>query len=603
MKIGWRMVCSLVAAAGFAWSVSCHQEATPTSETAAAIGMAQGFGMPLAEMAEAASCFPCHQKIVRKWSHHGMADAMGPLALERLPATPSAEWTSAKANEVSYRVAGGSKEGAWEMQMSWLNFPLNFGTQPKKQTMRSQEVVGRVGAGIRVMSLINGESGRWFFGPLEYVSNQGWELAPFEHFTAGTGLGMRITPDCLECHTSAPLQNNYPYHFMQQQVLKGIGCSACHGNTKQHVAQMTAHPESEDTRIVHPGLLEPIQQMDICARCHLEGDARIEMLPPAHPDFQLGDDLLARRAVAVSTNPGEDFGFVSQTNRLALSACFQNSTSMTCTTCHDPHYPMRLQSEERKNKSCLKCHADSQLHQTSQKGSCVKCHMPQRRPFDLDKVTIHDHYIRIPEEPTPLPTLRDNDSLFGPWKFFSYRGESQLSQGEKAVLLAMIYQTHGNAEKSAGYWKTANQAGWGKTLAALPMAHFMHGRTLADSAQTDKAAKAYATALFLDPNFAETRMNLAWTFLEQGKTADAILLAKELADAHPMAEAPWNLQMLAAQRQGKAEEAFYLLQESLRRYPEQASLWHHLAEILEHQDQKTEADQARARAEALGGLR
>ena len=595
MKIGWRMVCCLGAAACFSWSVSCHQE-----EAAVKIGLAEGFGMPLEEMAEAASCFPCHQKIVRKWSHHGMADAMGPLALERLPATPSAEWTSSKADGVSYRVTGSSKKGPWEMQMSRLNFPLNFGTQ---RNMRSQEVVGRVGAGIRVMSLINGESGRWFFGPLEYVSNQGWELAPFEHFTAGTGLGMRITPDCLECHTSAPLQNNYPYHFMQQQVLKGIGCSACHGNTKQHVAQMTAHPESEDTRIVHPGLLEPIQQMDICARCHLEGDARIEMLPPAHPDFQPGDDLLARRAVAVSTNPGEDFGFVSQTNRLALSACFQNSTSMTCTTCHDPHYPMRLQSEERKNKSCLKCHADSQLHQTPQKGSCVECHMPQRRPFDLDKVTIHDHYIRIPKEPTLLPALRDNESLLGPWKFFSYRGKSQLSQGEDAALLAMIYQNHGNSEKANGYWKTANQLGWGKTLQALPMAHFMYGRTLADSAQTNLAEKAYAEALFLNPGFAEARMNLAWTFLEQGKTADAILLAKELADAHPMAEAPWNLQMLAAEQQGKSEEAFYLLQESLQRYPEQPILWAHLAEILEKQGQKAEAARAKARSEVLGGLR
>jgi predicted Zn-dependent protease len=98
-------------------------------------------------------------------------------------------------------------------------------------------------------------------------------------------------------------------------------------------------------------------------------------------------------------------------------------------------------------------------------------------------------------------------------------------------------------------------------------------------------------------------MNLAWTFLEQGKTADAILLAKELADAHPMAEAPWNLQMLAAEQQGKSEEAFYLLQESLQRYPEQPILWAHLAEILEKQGQKAEAARAKARSEVLGGLR
>ena len=163
MKAPKRLILCLTLTLGMVWAIaSCQQEENNHHLNS------KSFGMPLHEMAEANDCFPCHQEIVRQWSHNGMADAAGHLAPNRLPAKPSKEWIASHIPGVTYKVAKNKqKEGHWEMQAQRQIFGLN---NNKKTTQRSQEIIGRIGAGIRAMSVIAGESGRWFFGPLEFLT-------------------------------------------------------------------------------------------------------------------------------------------------------------------------------------------------------------------------------------------------------------------------------------------------------------------------------------------------------------------------------------------------------------------------------------------------
>jgi predicted CXXCH cytochrome family protein len=148
--------------------------------------------------------------------------------------------------------------------------------------------------------------------------------------------------------------------------------------------------------------LSPGAQRDVCSRCHLQGDARIDLVNGTvnrtHP-------IAGQIPVLVPSGTLVDFRFVGQVERLALSRCFKSSPAMTCTTCHDPHTGVRAQGVESFDKACVACHETLGAHTSlaaaqvtgepsrSARG-CVDCHVRRSQPFDLPHVRTADHFIR-----------------------------------------------------------------------------------------------------------------------------------------------------------------------------------------------------------------
>lgn len=521
-------------------------------------------GLPLSTLPEAAICAKCHPTVVRKWLEHGMADAMGPLEPDRLLAEPDSVWQNHPPSGARYRVEEAAG-GGWKIAEERIA-PVP-GLPPPRREMQLR---ARIGAGVQDMSFVAVEQGRWFFAPLEHTRAHGWTASPFQLAGTGAGLGFRVTPDCLSCHTEAPLPHPFPFHALGEFPLRGISCAACHGDSSQH-AKDGVSP------ILNPSDLPPARQLDLCARCHLEGDAHIEMLPESAPPFLPGADLLARRAVLVSRAPGAAAPFVSQVQRLSLSACFRASPEMTCTSCHDPHSPPRRQTRAGLAAACSDCHRDLSHPPVNAASDqdCVTCHMPSIEPMDLPGARMADHWIRRrPEAQAPHGGFQEHEAPDGNWEPFRYRSSdpARWSEAEQVVLRSMALASLGrHAEALPGFeaWQKAPPV-LVSPLTRLPMFHFMRGLTLTALQQPVEATAAYRSALRLAPDFAEARLNLGWLLVEQGAWDEALVEAQTLSLAFPAADGPWLLAAGAHAAAHRDSEAMSAIQKSLQAFGAQA---------------------------------
>lgn len=205
----------------------------------------------------------------------------------------------------------------------------------------------------------------------------------------------------------------------------GIGCEACHGGSREHVADPKRRPvlgvQSPFLSVTGKGgrpLSRAEQVNHVCARCHTvlfsgyrptwEGGER----PPGGNDSPDGDDETGRRdgdtaapAGGATINSGEARDFL-------LGGC---ASRMACTDCHDPHaadgFGDRAAGMER---VCRKCHSQysepAQIaahthHRADGAGSaCLACHMP-RKNMGLDYRLTRYHRIGSPSDPARV--LRD----------------------------------------------------------------------------------------------------------------------------------------------------------------------------------------------------
>ncbi|MFZ5892621.1 MAG: cytochrome c3 family protein [Myxococcota bacterium] len=172
--------------------------------------------------------------------------------------------------------------------------------------------------------------------------------------------------------------------FDEQHLVElGIGCEACHGGSREHVAAPRARkpsfsPESSAFHVATSdgSALTPALEINrACAKCHT-------VLFSRYPYTWEGGQR--RKDPGGSTiNSGEARDFL-------LGGC---RTQLSCTSCHDPHREDKRSDLEalagpRGDSLCTSCHekfrAPEQLrahthHPTDSAGSrCLNCHMPQK---------------------------------------------------------------------------------------------------------------------------------------------------------------------------------------------------------------------------------
>lgn len=284
---------------------------------------------------------------------------------------------------------------------------------------RIEKISYIIGSGHHTNSHFTEENGFVFQAPLTYYTQKGqWDLPPGFENGNNSVFERKIGLECMSCHNAIPnLINGSENQY--RQLPHGIDCERCHGPGELHVKEKTAGKivdvsKQVDYTIVNPAKLSWQQQIDVCQRCHLQGNA---VLKPgkAFTDFRPGTDL---STVFDQFSPqyegGDDFVMAAHAERFQMSKCFKasvqvsNQTSkpgFTCISCHNPHVSVRKTNTEKFNNTCNSCHSNNtQKHCTAdqksiqnQNNNCVKCHMPSSGTSDIPHVTVHDHYIRKPD--------------------------------------------------------------------------------------------------------------------------------------------------------------------------------------------------------------
>ncbi len=172
--------------------------------------------------------------------------------------------------------------------------------------------------------------------------------------------------------------------FREEHLVEvGIGCEACHGGSRDHVA----HPERRpsylpigDAIALHAGGKDAApsraQQVNhVCARCHT-------VLFSRYPwTWEGGERRKSPGGSSINSGEARDF---------LLGHC---AGQMACTTCHDPHTEdagpkLAELGTVSGNRVCLTCHAKFGApaalakhthHQPAGEGSaCLSCHMPRK---------------------------------------------------------------------------------------------------------------------------------------------------------------------------------------------------------------------------------
>lgn len=588
---------------------------------------------PLPEVVPASmqSCVACHRSIVAEYLAHGMSGSVGPLG-----EPPKGEVT----NEVSgrtYRLVEDSGEG-------WMETTFADGG------IRRQRLVGRIGAGIFDTSWVTEEvdpwsgeaTGRLFFAPVETLTEHGNALSPFDLEEGSPGLELELTEGCLTCHTTADLSTlpgaaraaegkNTKHVFPSNALgswafdqLPAIGCEACHGDAEEHLAVMEGLEESLDIGLPRLGSLPAGTQRDVCSRCHLQGDARFDLVDgrPA-----LDRPLAAQIPALISERVDDDFRFVGQMERLALSPCFQGSPEMTCSTCHEPHTSATRQGTARFDSTCASCHDFCSRPGTLQvqavtgepartEAGCVDCHVRRSQPYDLPHVRSADHYIRrrIPKPVDDIPHRQFADRE-GPVRLYD-DGRLQpilatpAGKRWQAGIEAIGLLTMGRVEDAARRFETFPPPGSEAARAInapdplMPLqnqAAFHQSRALALMAtgKVQEALRAFDDAVILDPLQAGPRLGRARLRFDLGDVQGALVDTQAVIDTYPRAHQPWDLRAQMAERLGRTDLALGAMQMSTRLWPPNASHWFKQGLLLRQQGNEQAAREAIRRAREL----
>lgn len=182
-----------------------------------------------------------------------------------------------------------------------------------------------LGSGRRGQSYLYWKGGLLYELPVSYVAlTGGWINSP--GYPDGEVHFERVVPPrCLECHAT---EGGRPGQFVA-----GITCEKCHGPGEPHAA------------VRNPARLDRDRQVARCATCH----------------SGLGDGTEAD----VHGN---------QVGLLQRSRCYQNSTGMSCSTCHNVHSVER--DPAALSTRCAACHAAGLCKHSAERDNCIDCHMP-----------------------------------------------------------------------------------------------------------------------------------------------------------------------------------------------------------------------------------
>jgi tetratricopeptide (TPR) repeat protein len=366
----------------------------------------------------------CHQGIHDSFMHTGMGESFDVASKKK----SSARFGP---HEIVYdKVKDFYYHPFWKDDSLYV---LEYRLQGRDTTYKHEQQINYIiGSGQHTNSHMYRVNGYLYQAPVTFYTQKGeWDLPPGfsdgfnARFTREVGL------ECMSCHNSYPdFVEGSTNKFVS--VPNGIACERCHGPGDLHVkAIQLGHivdtTKAIDYTIVNPAKLPIELQIDVCQRCHLQGNA---VLKPGKSfyDFRPGTKLSDMEDVFMPKYEGmeDEYIMASHIARLKMSKCFIRSldkstrmggfreadslkpylSALTCVTCHNPHVDVRSVGDNAFNNICQNCHGkkitqnctESVAVRSKVNNNCVTCHMPKGGTIDIPHVITTDHYIRIPDK-------------------------------------------------------------------------------------------------------------------------------------------------------------------------------------------------------------
>lgn len=309
-----------------------------------------------------------------------------------------------------------------------------------------------VGSGQHTNSHMMNINGFIYQLPLTWYAQKGkWDLPPGYENGQNVRFSRAIGLECMSCHNAMPgFEKNSLNKF--NNIPKGIDCERCHGPGELHVREKVAGnlvdtANEIDYTIVNPKKLSWELQIDVCQRCHLQGNAVLKN-DKNFTDFRPGKKLSDYIDIYMPKYKGRDDEFImaSHAQRLQMSECFiagqQQQNKLTCISCHNPHVSVKVTGKQQFNKTCNNCHSASKQNECKESSSklqavnnnCVQCHMPKSGTIDIPHVTVTDHWIRVPATKKKINDLKEFVGIYcinNPQSDRATHGKAYLSYLEK----------------------------------------------------------------------------------------------------------------------------------------------------------------------------
>jgi Tfp pilus assembly protein PilF len=418
----------------------------------------------------------------------------------------------------------------------------------------THDIAYNVGAGDVGKSYLVTKGDELFVSPISYYARiRDWDLSPGYSEGAFRGFTRRVVDLCVDCHSGLPQIVAGSHNRFQQPPFRflTVGCERCHGPGAVHVAQRSQDAAfggpfvgSSDLSIVNPRKLRPEVRDDVCAQCHLAGDARVLQPGKNYLDFRPGTPL--GDVVAIFSVPqtikGNHFVALDQFEQLKMSRCWAASNGrMGCISCHDPHVQLHgNEASEFFRNRCLTCHAtdscrapQSQRQATSPADNCILCHMPKQPTENIGHSSITDHRILRTQSEIPA-ALQGNASPPPTDLIYDTRASKDPTQTDLRSLALAYAQVAGHfpelGEKGLSLLEQA--AGAMPTDAEVQAAYGSVLR-VARPREEQRATQALQKAIDNGSKSAEVRTQLARLRMQQGQVTAAMELYKQSIEIDP----------------------------------------------------------------------
>ncbi len=417
----------------------------------------------------------------------------------------------------SLAVAGGLPDGSFLHALSGTQFTTQTAGDVIVQTLSRPGETEKVradyiiGSGSHAFGLLVKIGDHLFQSPLSYYTGRHrWDMAPGYEQSTNPDFSRPVTIECLTCHSDRPMPVASTLNSYRDPVFvqMGIQCDRCHGDPERHLHNPV--PGS----IINPSRLPAAARDSICEQCHLAGEVRIPNAGKSIADFRPGDTLEDVYTVYVVRQPPEKtIRVISHSEQLALSMCARSSGGrLWCGTCHNPHeIPANPAAYFRQR--CLTCHAATlaKAHAAPDQ-NCIACHMPRRPAKDGGHTAFTDHRISRHPETEPAPV---SGGELAAWR------EPDPSNRNRNLAMALISAglDHRNSDEVIrGYRLLNRMAG---NLSGDAAALTTLGNVVLKGKQPIEAARHFARALELRPDYAPYEVNLAIALLDAGNTDEA----------------------------------------------------------------------------------
>lgn len=343
-------------------------------------------------------CMDCHTQEHESWLMTAHSRALQKVQLESEP--PDGEFSHEPSGR-RYRVV------RLNGQMRHQEF-MKPKTGPEIM-LSDHETKYLVGSGRHTRSYLIEADGFLVQSPITWYASRGeWGMSPGEGYNVPQHWAFErpIDQRCMTCHVGQMTSIAGAPARLEFQALS-IDCERCHGPGELHVAKWNSpdHRETgiEDTSIVHPGRLSRQRQEDICAQCHLSGAASAAVRTRSLFDYRPGLSLEDFVVNYEFKTPDRTMRVVGHVDQMRLSRCYQESETLTCTSCHDPHVPVEpANTMEFYRKRCLSCHdldncgvAEDTRRTEATGDNCMTCHMPKSPTADIPHIAFTHHRVGL----------------------------------------------------------------------------------------------------------------------------------------------------------------------------------------------------------------